>query len=278
MNIDALGSGWFSALALVALMGFRHGFDADHIAVVDGMTRSRQLHGSYWHARLVGLQFALGHSAVIGVAALLFFGQRWAVPEWLAGLGTAVSIGFLLFIAAANFSHAFSPAASASRPLGPLSAALFKLTGQQLHPAWVGMAFALSFDSMAQAAFFATRAGQFSGWGAVGLMATVFGLGMVVADAANGLLLSWFAQRSDRLAQHASRFSSAFIACIALATAAAGLLRESREGFAQRWDAAGVWVGVGLLVFTTAVYSLRLLLQRLRPAPASRSVSAAGPV
>ncbi len=274
MNIDALGSGWFSALALVALMGFRHGFDADHIAVVDGMTRARQLHGSYWSARLVGLQFALGHSAVIGVAALVFFGQRWAVPQWLAGLGMAVSIGFLLFIAAANFSHAFSPAAGGARPLGPMSAALFKLTGRQLHPALVGMAFALSFDSMAQAAFFATRAGQFSGWGAVGLMATVFGLGMVVADAANGLLLSWCAQRSDRLAQHASRFSSGFIACIALATAAAGLLRESRAGFAQSWDAAGVWVGVGLLLFTMSFYSLRLLLQRLRASPAS---AAAGP-
>ena len=59
------------SLALVGMLGFRHGFDADHIAAVDGMTRARQLHHSYWSARRVGLQFALGHSAAILAASLL---------------------------------------------------------------------------------------------------------------------------------------------------------------------------------------------------------------
>ena len=30
------------SLALVGMLGFRHGFDADHIAAVDGMTRALQ--------------------------------------------------------------------------------------------------------------------------------------------------------------------------------------------------------------------------------------------
>ena len=58
MSLPAIGAGVVPALALAALLGFRHGFDADHIAVVDGMTRARQLHRSYWSSRAVGLQFA----------------------------------------------------------------------------------------------------------------------------------------------------------------------------------------------------------------------------
>jgi high-affinity nickel-transport protein len=281
MTLELHGAGLASSLALVGLMGFRHGFDADHIAVVDGMTRARQLHRSYWTSRLVGLQFALGHSATILVAAMLLFGQRWALPAWLDGLGTAVSIGFLLFIAASNLGHALTPAGDGARPLGPVSAALFKATGHHLHPALVGMAFAFSLDAMGQAAFFAASSGPgsapaaaYGGLGAVALLAGTFGLGMTLADAANGLLLSWFAQRSDGLARQASRFSSAFIAGIALLTVAAAVLRESQAGFARVWEQAGVWVGVGLVVFTAIVYSLRLALQRAQAARAAAAGAA----
>ena len=269
MSLDVLGTGLVSSLALIGLMGFRHGFDADHIAVVDGMTRARQLHRSYWSARLVGLQFALGHSAIILVASLLLFGQSAALPSWLDGLGMVISTVFLLVIAVTNLGHALGRHGDAARPLGPVSAALMRASGGHLHPALVGMAFALSFDSMAQAAFFAARGSEFSGMAAVALMAGVFGLGMTIADAANGALLAWFAGRSDRLARRASRFSSAFIALIALLTAGAGLVRQSQAGFAQQWDDAGLWIGVGLLALTTLVYALRIALQRRRAAIAA---------
>ena len=264
MILESVGSGMVSALALAGLLGFRHGFDADHIAVVDGMTRARQLHGSYWSSRLVGLQFAVGHSATILLAALLMVGQGAALPQWLDGLGMMISTTLLLVIAASNGVHALRPNPTGGRPMGPVSAALFRLTGRQLHPALVGVAFALSLDSLAQAALFASRASDHTGIGAVALMALVFGVGMSLADATNGLLLSWFANRSDKLARHASRFSSGFIAVIALLTALAAIVRESQDGFAQAWESAGVWVGVGLVGLTTAVYLVRLALQRQR--------------
>lgn len=282
MTPDTLDSGLFAALALAGLLGFRHGFDADHIAVVDGMTRARQLQGSYGSARGVGLQFAAGHSATILVAALLFFGHGAALPDWLDGLGLFISATLLLLIAASNLVHAFSASSPAVRPMGPVAALLFRLTsrltsrltGKQLHPALVGVAFALSLDSLAQAALFAAQGGDGltggsagpAGMGAVALMAAVFGLGMMLADASNGLLLSWCAQRSDTLARRASRWSSGFIAVIALATVAASVLRESKAGFALAWEHAGVWVGVGLMLMTVAVYSLRIVLQRARAA------------
>ena len=266
MNIESLGGGLLPTLLLAALLGFRHGFDADHIAVVDGMTRARQLHRSYWSSRSVGLQFAAGHSATILIAALLLFGQGVALPQWLDGLGLFISTGFLLVIAVSNGLHALTPGDGRARAPGPLAGLLFSLTGRQLHPALVGVAFALSLDSLAQAAFFAAQGGSFSGIGAVASMALAFGIGMMLADAGNGLLLSWFAHRSDRLARHASRFSSAFIALIALATALAALVRQGYAGFEQAWDSAGVWVGVGLVGVTSLVYALRIVAQRLRPA------------
>jgi high-affinity nickel-transport protein len=268
--IESMSAPLLSSLALVGMLGFRHGFDADHIAVVDGMTRARQLHKSYWTSRLVGAQFALGHSATILIASLLLHGQSAILPEWLDGLGLVISTCFLLAIAASNFAHAWHPA-GAHRPHGPLSALLLRVTGGQMHPALVGMAFALSFDSLAQAAFFASRGGQFSGIGAVMLLAAVFGTGMLVADATNGALLSWFASRSDRLARQASRFSSGFIAVVALLTAGAGLMRQFETGFAATWEGLGIWVGVGLVAFTSVVYSVRISLQKVRSHGATTS-------
>ncbi len=272
MNPDFIQAGFLATCGLAGLLGFRHGFDADHIAVVDGMTRARQLHRSYWSSRLVGLQFAAGHSATIMLAALLLFGQGAALPNWLDGLGIVISIALLLVITGSNLAHALSPAQNGVRPLGPVAALLFRITGRELHPALVGVAFALSLDSLAQAAFFAAHGGSggdTGGIGAVALLAAAFGAGMTLADASNGLLLAWFAQRSDQLAHQASRFSSAFIALVALATVATILLRQTQAGFAQAWEHAGVWTGVGLVLLTSAVYALRLVLQRARGAAAA---------
>ncbi len=263
MSSSAMGASLLSSLALVGLLGFRHGFDADHIAAIDGMTRARQLQGSYWAARLVGAQFALGHSVVILLASLLLHGQRAALPTWLDGLGLVISTGFLLAIAASNLAHAWRP--RAERPVGPMSALLLRLTGRQLHPALVGMAFALSFDAMAQAAYFAAHGGAAGSLGPIFALAALFGLGMLVADAGNGLLFNAFAARSDLMAGRASRFSSGFIALLALLTAAAGIARATEAGFDKMWDALGVWAGVGLLGCTVLVFCVRLGMQRLRP-------------
>lgn len=260
---EGLDAGLATSLLLVGMLGFRHGFDADHIAVVDGMTRARQLQG-FWTSRLVGAQFALGHSGVILLASLLLHGQSASLPQWLDGMGMVISTCFLLAIAASNLAHALRAPSGEPRPLGPLASLMLRMSGRHLHPALVGMAFAFSFDSMAQAAFFASRGSQFTGISAVVLLAGAFGFGMMVADAANGALLNWFAARSDRLARHASRFSSGFIALVALATVAAGLLREFSHGFEARWEALGIWTGFGLVVLTSLVYSVRILLQKAR--------------
>jgi high-affinity nickel-transport protein len=270
MSLPVVAAGLLPALALACLLGFRHGFDADHIAVVDGMTRSRQLHHSYWTSRLVGAQFAIGHSAVILLASVLLFGQSMTLPNWLDGLGLVISTCFLLVIAASNFGHALRPPSDAARPIGPVSALLMRLTGRHLHPALVGMSFALSLDSLGQAAFFASRGAEFSGMTAVVAMACAFGTGMLVADAGNGALLNWFARRSDGLARQASRFSSGFIAVIALLTAGAGVLRQFEAGFARSWEGQGMLIGVAVVACTSIVYMARISVQQARMLASAR--------
>ena len=40
MSTEALSASLLPSLALVGMLGFRHGFDADHIAVIDGIDLS----------------------------------------------------------------------------------------------------------------------------------------------------------------------------------------------------------------------------------------------
>jgi hypothetical protein len=51
---------------------------------------------------------------------------------------------------------------------------------------------------------------------------------------------------------------------IALATATAGLVRQFESGFAATWEGMGIWIGVGLVAFTTLVYTLRIWMQKAR--------------
>ena len=262
MNAGFLSANVLPSLALVCALGFRHGFDADHIAVIDGMTRVRQLHRTSWTARLVGAQFAFGHSAAILLAALLLHGRSAALPPWLNGAGLMISTCFLLAVAISNGTHALRGAGAQQPRTGPITTTLLRLTGRQLHPALVGMAFAMSFDAMAQAAYFASRGGEFDS--AVLLLAVAFGLGMLAADASNGALLNWFARRSDQLAAKASQLSSGFIALLALSTAISGIVREFETGFAHSWDGAGMWIGITMVAATSLLYSMFILVKKAR--------------
>ena len=60
------------ALLSAAILGFRHGFDYDHIAVITDIT---SVQASRWRGMRLGLLYAVGHGvmvAVLGSAVIMF--------------------------------------------------------------------------------------------------------------------------------------------------------------------------------------------------------------
>ena len=91
------------ALALIFLLGMRHGLEPDHLAAVDGLTlRSLPAHPRW--APWMGALFALGHGfSVLAIVAVAAVASRQLSPSaavfgWLEWLPVAL----LLLIAALN--------------------------------------------------------------------------------------------------------------------------------------------------------------------------------
>ena len=92
------------------LLGLRHAFDADHIAAIDNVTRKLSVERN--RPKSVGFWFALGHSAMVVVLALMvgaaakaaevLLDDGSAARRLLGTVGTLASGGFLYLIAAVN--------------------------------------------------------------------------------------------------------------------------------------------------------------------------------
>lgn len=81
MNVFLLGFVVFS-------LGIRHGFDADHLAVIDGLTRFNS-RANPKLARYCGALFSLGHGAVVLAISVLvgLFAWQLRLPAWLESFG-----------------------------------------------------------------------------------------------------------------------------------------------------------------------------------------------
>ncbi|MEU1686805.1 HoxN/HupN/NixA family nickel/cobalt transporter [Micromonospora sp. NPDC005707] len=107
-NQPVAAGGLAGAGTLAYVLGVRHAFDADHIAAIDDTTRLMLLRGR--RPVGVGFFFALGHSAVVlllalvvGLASTRLTGDRMAgVREVGATVAIVTATGFLLLVAALN--------------------------------------------------------------------------------------------------------------------------------------------------------------------------------
>jgi high-affinity nickel-transport protein len=239
-------------LALLTALGFRHGLDPDHIAAVDGMTRHRYSQPAYWSARFTGLQFALGHSMMILLAALIFHWQGVHLPAWLDAAGSWISCAFLLVLAIMNLQHCFSGHGH-HHPVSMTQQLIQRWLGRFAHPVAVGFIFAISLDSLAQAALMATQGNAWGGLGMIVTMSLFFGLGMMLADTSNGLVMHWLVTRSEGLAKNAARIMSGLIAALSLAVVMASVSRRQLPGLDQLLDDWAAWLGLsitGILILT----------------------------
>ena len=264
--MEAVANDWLALLALVFVLGVKHGFDADHLATIDGLTRFNARRDPVL-ARYCGTLFSLGHGAVVLAVALIVsvVAAGWQVPQWFENLGTWISIGFLTLLGVVNL-HAVlaAPAGEVVRPVGFKGRLLGGLqrTGNPLLVAAVGALFALSFDTMSQAALFALTATRFGGWEHGLLLGLAFMLGMLLCDGINGLWISRLLRKCDRAACIASRVMGLVVAGMALSVAGFGLAKHLSP-VVDHW-AEGKELAMGLAVVTLVAGSFIVALALAR--------------
>ena len=230
--MEALPTHWLSLVAVVFLLGLKHGLDPDHLAAIDGLTRfnaGRRPRVSRWS----GFLFSAGHGVVVMLVAVTVatVATEWRVPAWLDGVGTWISIGFLAALGIANLAA-------------------------------VGAAFALSFDTVSQAVLFSVTGSRIAG----GLFALVLGLvfttGMMATDGLNGLWVSRLVRSADARAAAASRVMSFAVAIVALAIAGLAVARRVLPALDARLDSWDGALGIAVAAAVAAAYAVALRITR----------------
>ena len=265
---------WIALLALVFLLGAKHGLDADHLATIDGLTRYN-LRLAPRRARWCGSLFSVGHGTVVMLIALGvgIASERWQVPDWMDDVGTWISIGFLTLLGMLNVRAVLTaPAGEMVAPIGLKAGMLHRLqaTSHPLAIAAVGALFALSFDTMSQAALFAVTATQHGGVTHTLALGAAFTLGMLLADGANGLWIAGLLRRADRRARIASRVMGLMVATISFAVAGFGLARWLNADLSAWYEGKELLVGGAVITLLAASFALGVVLARdARPPTAS---------
>jgi nickel/cobalt transporter (NiCoT) family protein len=249
----------FSALTLVVfLLGARHGLDADHLATIDGLTRVGSRRGAR-HARFSGALFSLGHGAVVVAIAALAgeWSARWQTPAWLEASGLWISVSFLTLLGVVNLRAVLTAGpGEVVAPVGLRRRFLGRLV--RAERPWavllVGALFALSFDTVSQAALFAVAGARFGGLPNALLLGSAFFAGMLLTDGCNGLLIARLIGRSDGLARIASRVMGLAVGISSLAVAALGITRLIAPASAAWTEQHGLGLGAGVVLVVCASF------------------------
>lgn len=215
-------------LITVLLLGVRHGFDLDHLATIDSITRT--VSAKPYLAKATGFLFSLGHGlVVIFVSFLIGSGiMQSHVPTILSGLGNWVSIIFLLVFGAWNLCTIQKNSAKFTVVGGIQTILVHKYFFKKYNPLLImliGGLFALSFDTFSQIALFSLSANLLSGYIFSVFLGIIFMLGMMVADGLNGILVSALIQKVDSKSILISRFLNLMIALFSLVTGIITLIK-----------------------------------------------------
>ena len=257
----------YPLIALAFALGLKHGMDADHLATIDGLTRFNTSAGRRRLARLCGFLFSLGHGVVVcivAVAAELLFHPASA-PSWIDDFGTLVSAFFLLLLGMINLYAVFSTPSHEMVRLAGIKGRWLKNLRNAGHPvliALVGALFALSFDTLSQAAFFSVTAVRFGGTAYALLLAVCFMIGMMVTDAVNGLRISHLLQRADASARTTSRIMGVTVALLSLTVAGLGLSRRFLPVTAAWQEGRELLIGASVIAVVAVSYLFSLYRQQ----------------
>lgn len=269
-SLASLPQDWPALALLVFGLGLKHGFDADHLATIDGLARYNA-RARPRLARYGGALFSIGHGAVvlaIGSIVSLLAGH-WTVPDWLEAFGALTSVFFLTLLGLANLRAVLRGDPGRPVPLVGVKGrwlGAWQRAGRPSLIILVGALFALSFDTLSQAALFGMAARhQGGGWPILGLSG-LFTLGMLAADGLNGLWIAHLIGRADRMALLASRCMSLTLAVISLAVAALVAVGYCFPAIDAQLERAEWLTGLAVVSISAAGFLLAWTLSRTRPA------------
>ncbi|AXB80202.1 HoxN/HupN/NixA family nickel/cobalt transporter [Novosphingobium sp. P6W] len=252
-------------------LGLRHAVDADHIAAIDNVTRKLMQDGQ--RPITVGLWFAIGHSAIVLIAATTIalaagtltdfeaFGQTGGV------IATIVSAGFLFAIAIMNlvilqgvwtrFQKVRRGGTYAEEDLDMLLAGrglmarifrpVFKLVRRSWHMAPLGFLFGLGFDTATEVAILGlsgAHAAEGVSLATLLVFPILFAVGMALVDTADGVIMlgayEWaFVKPIRKLYYNITITSiSALVALVIGSIQTAALLAEKFDLSGGPWTAA----------------------------------------
>lgn len=197
--------------------GLRHAVDADHIASIDNVTRKLVQIGK--QPLTIGFWFALGHSAIVVIAALgtaflsSLLQKHFAhFRDWGGIISTVVSAGFLFVLALTNIyvlrgiwrtyrqvraggvyiEDDFNALLSGRGLIARLLRPLFHLVTKSWHMFLLGFLFGLGFDTATEVSLLGLSASQAShglSLGTVMVFPALFAAGMSLIDTTDGVLM-----------------------------------------------------------------------------------------
>ncbi len=264
--MELVSETWPALCAIAVTLGMRHGFDADHLTVIDGLVR-RNAASRPRLARVAGILFSLGHGAVVLVAACasLIMASHWNAPAWLAPAGMIISATVLLCLAALNLHAVWAtPSGVAVTPVGLRS----RLVGRAFasdHPlmlAGLGALFAISADTLAQAAALGLAASQFGGMREAAMVAGCFAAGMVIASGINGYWMARLIRMADRRAAIASRVMTGAVGLMSLTVALLILADLFAPHLAIASLGGSAWAGAAIIAVAGAAFAIAMMVSR----------------
>ena len=254
----------WSGLGLLFVLGLRHGFDPDHIAVIDGLTlRAEQRRPAL--APWIGTLFSLGHGGLVTVIAVVvsLLSREQLLPDALESFGTWVPIGLLLLVGSFNLRALLQP--GEFRSLGSSAPLLPARLEQSTHPlaiVTVGVMFGLVFDTATQAAAWGYVATSSHGPLLALGMGLAFTAGMAVTDTLDSRLLTSVLRRARHgEALRFRRILGWIIVSLSFGVAGYGIARQLEPGL-ELPDGVLLGLGVGLVIAVGSAYAW--LLHRVR--------------
>lgn len=212
---------------MALILGFRHGFDLDHLSTIDSITRT--VRDNKYLSKMTGLLFSLGHGSIVTIISIIVGSKiiQSKPPLWLDHFGNLVSIFFLFTFGMITLFNIFQPQKQiiTTSLKGFILQKIIRPRCNPLFIMFIGALFACSFDTFSQVALFSISASLFSGWLFSGALGVIFMLGMMLSDGFNGLFVSKIIQRADKTSLFTSRLLGLTIAIFSLIVGTLNLIR-----------------------------------------------------